>query len=140
QVGDPGGDCACLGGFAADQGGGIVTRAPSATRAAAHANPTHIYVIGYSDGVVKVGRTSNPRSRMTTLRSEASRAGRGISSSLFWAVPNAAQSEWHLRLVGRGFFKPVSAEYFEADFDEFVATVMRKFEDYGLNLPAPAEP
>lgn len=107
-------------------------RTPSKTRAAAHAHPTHIYIVGYSDGIVKVGRTGNLHDRFLTLTSEARRRGATIDRKWAAAHPNPRHAESHLRLVGTGFFRRATgAEYFVADFDTFLATVYRKFADYG---------
>lgn len=101
------------------------------TRAEAFANPTHIYVIGFSDGVVKVGRTSNLTTRLRMLKSDAGKRGATIERRWASAHPDARGAEFHLRVVGRGFFtRAWGGEYFTADFDEFMGCVETKFTDY----------
>lgn len=117
-----------------------MTRALSITRAAAHANPTHIYVMATSDGVVKIGRTSNPRTRFNTLRSEARANGAVITDAWVSRHPNPQMAESHLRFMGRSVYPMVSHERFEAPFAEFMMRVRWYFraESIALGTEEPA--
>lgn len=110
-------------------------RTPSKTRATAIQNPTHIYIVGFDNGIVKVGRTSDPHNRFITLASQHRKTGATITNRWVSEHPNPRQAEFHLRRIGRGFFTWAhGAEYFFADFDTFLAKVEQKFEDYGQPL------
>lgn len=63
--------------------------------------PTHVYIVGYSDGVVKVGRTSNPGQRNKALSSEGRRRGAHITHQWEKPATNPELAEFMLREFGR---------------------------------------
>lgn len=96
-------------------------------------------MLGFSDGVVKVGRTSNPHTRMITLRSEARVRGATIDRVWVSAHSDPRGAEWHLRLVGSHFKRFRGTEYFKADFDKFMRKLESKFAQWGVDLGEPVE-
>lgn len=96
---------------------------------------THIYMLGFSDGIVKVGRTSNPTTRFRSLRAEGRRRGAEIEHEWLHVHEDARFAEWYLRMIGFNFSKRAwGTEYFRAAFPGFVRLVEVKFEQYGLDL------
>lgn len=101
---------------------------------------THIYMLGYSDGIVKVGRTSDPKRRFNTLQAEGRRRGAEIEHRWLRVHDDPRRAEWYLRFIGFTFSKRAwGTEYFRSDFPGFVRLIEVKFEQYGLDLGNPIE-
>lgn len=103
---------------------------------------THVYILGYSDGIVKVGRTANYGQRFGSLRSEGRRRGAEIVAQWVRPSANAAYTEWFLRLLGRKHLtKAWGDEYFRGDHTAFVEAVVSTLSFWGVEdfRPAPSE-
>jgi len=87
----------------------------------------HLYLVGFSTGIVKVGMTAQPRRR---IRDHIHRAAPyGVDVLNVWLsneCDNCGKLEQRLlqSLKGR-WFSPVGHEYFRVDFAEAVATACR---------------
>lgn len=93
---------------------------------------THIYILDYNDGVIKVGRTSNVPQRLATLRSEGRQRGAEIRGRWIRRDENARIGEWYLRMLGLARMERAwGTEYFYGDFAQFVDHVERKFAEWG---------
>lgn len=87
---------------------------------------THIYILGFSDGVVKVGRSRVVSHRITNLITEASYRGAEVVARWSREIANADVVE--SRLIGQAhqlFAHAWGREYFIADFYEFLAMATR---------------
>lgn len=91
---------------------------------------TTIYFIGFSDGIVKVGRTSNFRTRFSGLRSEATKRSAYPTHSWSMEHGSARIAEHMLLRTARGMFgQPFGAEYFTAEFGPFVDAMIRALDE-----------
>jgi hypothetical protein len=105
-------------------------------RTLAISNPTHIYVLGFSDGILKVGRTSNPHQRMILLRHEAKKRGATITNQWVTEFANAIRGEHYLIRVGAEHFPQAwGKEYFCAGFDEYLTVLYGAYPLKTLKLP-----
>lgn len=95
---------------------------------------THVYVLGFSNGTVKVGRTSNLRRRMYAHQTWARRNGTAITDQWSRRTNDANYVEWVMRFLGLfSFPRPEgSTERFEADFSEFLPKLLNDFYKWGI--------
>lgn len=94
--------------------------------------PTSVYVIGFTDGVIKVGRTSN----WTNRRAKHAQDGRIRRATIKneWVLEHehADRVERSLILLGRCHLQPLVGEYFSGDYRRFMKTVLKKFRRWGI--------
>lgn len=111
--------------------------------------PTHVYVAGFSDGVVKVGRSATPARRLQTLGSQAILRGATLTNTRVWEAEDGAHAESLMRHACYMSELPRAwgAEYFRIEFPafiEFLTTTLDRWgnlEDLGVVVditPAPA--
>lgn len=87
---------------------------------------THVYILGFSDGVVKIGRTGNPDRRFSALKLEAEKRGARLSGTWLRRTSTPARSEDALRAIGRLKYDfEQGREYFRAEFSDFIETVKK---------------
>lgn len=109
----------------------------------AASSSTHVYILGFSDGVVKIGRTGNPDRRFSALKLEAEKRGASLIGSWLRATTTPARSEDALRAIGRMSYEfEQGREYFRASFNEFLAKVetlafiwRREVTDHSFDVP-----
>lgn len=95
--------------------------------------PTHVYMLGYSDGIVKIGRTSNFKQRRRALSAEGHRREADITRQWVRRSGDARRTEWYLRMLGYAHFeRPWGTEYFRADYAEFVDVMEKVLTLWGL--------
>lgn len=94
--------------------------------------PTHVYVIGFSDLVIKVGRTSNPESRFKQHAQDARVRRARIVQSWTFETDQAEYAEVLLKQLGRGYLEPLTGEYFRGKYNPFMRKVRHRFERWGL--------
>jgi hypothetical protein len=96
----------------------------------------YVYVLEFSTGVVKVGRTRNPQQRAAKVAAEA--GSFGVRLTRWWlSRPHLLfeDSERHLLTVGCRIGKRVGPETFRCDFHEMVAEAQTV--GAGRYMPAP---
>lgn len=88
-------------------------------------NPTHVYILGFSDGLVKVGRTSNPKLRIRQHATKARHRGAVVTGQWVRSSDQPVQDEWWLRFLGGFHLARVEGfdELFAGEFDSFVALI-----------------
>ena len=99
------------------------------------AEPTHVYVLGFNDSVIKVGRTSNPDRRRLQHANHALIRRATINNEWLLEVPNAKEAEFWLKVLGHQHLEALMGEYFSGDFDTFMAVVIKGFQRRGI-IPA----
>lgn len=101
-------------------------------------NPTasHIYVVGFSGHIVKVGRTSNPRRRMQSLASHAKTERSATLTDQFIAKhENADLAECGMKWVaGRYFERAWGQEYFHGEFDALMEALRADLPLFGVTF------
>lgn len=105
------------------------------------ATATHIYVAGFSDDIIKVGRTANPSMRLYQHHLGARHRDEALSN--WWVQPhdNANEAERALREVGKSYFSRAwGNEYYVAAFTDFMDTLSALSFDFDeladLEFPA----
>lgn len=93
---------------------------------------SHVYIVEFSDGLVKVGISQNPSSRLRTLETQ-----RGLlitRKKISTATLNASRIEHSLHKTFRDY--RLEGEYFNCDYEEIVKNAVEHFRDFtNLNTP-----
>jgi len=103
--------------------------------------PTHVYIVAFSDRVVKIGMTGSPERRMRALAGQARNRGAEMTESLIVEHPDAPHMEQVMRWIGK--YQSIPAwgnEYFFADFEPFVQLVRDRGAQFGASLDGTPQP
>jgi hypothetical protein len=95
----------------------------------------YVYVLGFSDGTVKVGRTSDPQQRISRHKYDASMRSATLEHSWVGRTSIPLQAELALIRIGRSSFpKAWGSEYFRASFDDFMAAINRLMHRHMIHV------
>lgn len=102
---------------------------------------THVYIVKFSDGVIKVGRTANLHERFKSHRSVAKKRGATVSAA--WSHDqggSAVEAESRLKEYGQRMHpRAWGLEHFTGDFDDFVTGARAHLIRNGLHEPMTSE-